>query len=37
LVQRYTEGFMNAPMPLVVPLPLLRHHVRVHDVEYLAG
>lgn len=24
-------------VPLVVPLTLLRHHVRVHQVEYLAG
>lgn len=24
-------------VPLVVPLTLLRHHVRVHHVEYLAG
>jgi uncharacterized protein YbgA (DUF1722 family) len=24
-------------VPLVVPLTLIRHHVRVHDVRYLAG
>jgi uncharacterized protein YbgA (DUF1722 family) len=24
-------------VPLVVPLTLLRHHVRAHGVEYLAG
>ena len=24
-------------MPLVVPLTLVRHHVRMHDVEYLRG
>ena len=24
-------------VPLVVPLTLLRHHVRVHDVGYLSG
>lgn len=32
-VEEYRQGFV----PLVVPLTLIRHHVRVHDVTYLAG
>jgi uncharacterized protein YbgA (DUF1722 family) len=31
------EDYRRELVPLVVPLTLLRHHVRVHDVEYLAG
>ena len=32
-IDDYRRGFI----PLVVPITLLQHHVRVHDVEYLAG
>ena len=32
-IEDYRRGFI----PLVVPITLLQHHVRVHDVEYLAG
>ena len=31
------EDYRRELVPLVVPLTLLRHHVRVYDVEYLAG
>jgi uncharacterized protein YbgA (DUF1722 family)/uncharacterized protein YbbK (DUF523 family) len=33
LIDEYRRG----RVPLVVPLVLLRHHVRAHDVAYLAG
>lgn len=29
--------YRNSLVPLVVPLTLIRHHVRVHDVRYLQG
>jgi uncharacterized protein YbgA (DUF1722 family) len=32
-IDEYRRGLV----PLVVPLTLLRHHVRVHRVEYLLG
>jgi uncharacterized protein YbgA (DUF1722 family) len=32
-IDEYRRGLA----PLVVPLALIRHHVRVHDVAYLAG
>jgi uncharacterized protein YbgA (DUF1722 family)/uncharacterized protein YbbK (DUF523 family) len=32
-IDEYRRGLV----PLIVPLTLLRHHVRVHRVEYLAG
>jgi uncharacterized protein YbgA (DUF1722 family) len=32
-IEEYRLGFV----PLVVPLTLISHHVRVHEVEYLAG
>jgi uncharacterized protein YbgA (DUF1722 family)/uncharacterized protein YbbK (DUF523 family) len=32
-IAQYRKGLI----PLVVPLTLLRHHVRVHDMKYLAG
>jgi len=32
-IEDYRLGFV----PLVVPLTLIRHHVRVHDVQYLAA
>lgn len=31
------EEYRNGLVPLVVPLTLLRHYVRLHAVEYLAG
>lgn len=31
------DEYRRALVPLIVPLTLLRHHVRVHDVAYLAG
>jgi len=31
------EDYRNQLVPLVVPLTLMRHFVRMHDVEYLAG
>jgi uncharacterized protein YbgA (DUF1722 family)/uncharacterized protein YbbK (DUF523 family) len=30
------EGYRNSTVPLIVPLTLIRHHVRVHAIEYLA-
>jgi uncharacterized protein YbgA (DUF1722 family)/uncharacterized protein YbbK (DUF523 family) len=32
-ILQYRQGLV----PLIVPITLLRHHVRVHDVEYLKG
>jgi len=31
------EDYRNGHVPLVVPVTLLRHHTRVHDVAYLNG
>lgn len=31
------EDYRHALVPLIVPITLLRHHVRVHGVPYLAG
>ena len=31
------EDYRLGLVPLIVPVTLLRHHVRVHDVPYLAG
>ena len=31
------EDYHAGLVPLIVPITLLRHHVRVHDVSYLAG
>ena len=31
------EEYRTGLVPLVVPLTLLRHYVRLHDVAYLAG
>jgi uncharacterized protein YbgA (DUF1722 family) len=31
-IEEYRQGFV----PLVVPLTLISHHVRVHAVDYLA-
>jgi uncharacterized protein YbgA (DUF1722 family)/uncharacterized protein YbbK (DUF523 family) len=33
LIEDYRKGLV----PLIVPVTLLRHHVRLHGVEYLAG
>jgi uncharacterized protein YbgA (DUF1722 family)/uncharacterized protein YbbK (DUF523 family) len=31
------EDYRHGLVPLIVPITLLKHHVRVHDVSYLAG
>ncbi len=31
------DAYRRELVPLVVPLTLLRHHVRAHNIEYLAG
>jgi uncharacterized protein YbbK (DUF523 family)/uncharacterized protein YbgA (DUF1722 family) len=31
------EDFHNGLVPLIVPITLIRHYVRIHDVEYLAN
>ena len=31
------DDYRRLLVPLVVPMTLLRHHVRVHGVSYLAG
>jgi uncharacterized protein YbgA (DUF1722 family)/uncharacterized protein YbbK (DUF523 family) len=31
------EDYRRELVPLIVPITLLRHHVRVHGIEYLAG
>jgi uncharacterized protein YbgA (DUF1722 family) len=31
------EEYRRGLVPLIVPLTLVRHHVRALDVEYLAG
>jgi uncharacterized protein YbgA (DUF1722 family)/uncharacterized protein YbbK (DUF523 family) len=31
------EEYRRGLVPLIVPITLMRHHVRVHDVAYLAG
>ena len=31
------EDYRHGLVPLVVPITLMRHHVRVHGVAYLAG
>jgi uncharacterized protein YbgA (DUF1722 family)/uncharacterized protein YbbK (DUF523 family) len=35
-LQSTIEDYRRALLPLIVPITLLRHHVRVHSVEYLA-
>ncbi len=32
-----TEDYAQQLVPLVVPLTLVRHYVRIHEVDYLAG
>jgi len=36
-LQAVVSDYARGLLPLVVPLTLLRHHVRRHQVEYLAG
>ena len=31
------EDYRAELVPLIVPITLLRHHVRMHEVSYLAG
>ena len=31
------EDYRRELVPLIVPITLIRHHVRVHNVDYLAG
>ena len=31
------DEYRRGVVPLIVPLTLLRHHVRVHDISYLSG
>ena len=36
-LQSTIEDYRRGLLPLIVPITLLRHHVRVHSVDYLAG
>jgi len=36
-LQAAIEDYRRGLVPLIVPMTLIRHHVRVHDVAYLAG
>jgi len=36
-LQSTIEDYRHGLIPLIVPVTLLRHHVRVHGVDYLAG
>jgi uncharacterized protein YbgA (DUF1722 family)/uncharacterized protein YbbK (DUF523 family) len=36
-LQTTIDEYRRGLIPLIVPVTLLRHHVRVHDVSYLAG
>ena len=36
-LQAAIEDYRLGLVPLIVPVTLIRHHVRVHDVAYLAG
>jgi uncharacterized protein YbgA (DUF1722 family)/uncharacterized protein YbbK (DUF523 family) len=36
-LQATIEDYRREMVPLIVPLTLVRHHVRCHDVAYLAG
>ncbi len=31
------ENYRHGLVPLIVPITLIRHHVRVHEIEYLQG
>jgi uncharacterized protein YbgA (DUF1722 family) len=33
----HIEDYRNGLVPLIVPVTLLRHHVRHHGVEYMLG
>jgi uncharacterized protein YbgA (DUF1722 family) len=36
-LQSTIDDYRRGLTPLIVPITLLQHHVRVHNVEYLAG
>ena len=36
-LQSTIDDYRRGLIPLIVPITLVRHHVRVHSVEYLAG
>ena len=36
-LQSTIDDYRRGLIPLIVPITLMQHHVRVHDVEYLAG
>jgi uncharacterized protein YbgA (DUF1722 family) len=36
-LQRTIEDYRREMVPLIVPITLFRHHVRHHQVGYLAG
>lgn len=36
-LQSTIDDYRRGLLPLIVPITLMRHHVRVHDVEYLKG
>jgi uncharacterized protein YbgA (DUF1722 family)/uncharacterized protein YbbK (DUF523 family) len=36
-LQQTIEDYRRGLIPLIVPITILQHHVRVHGVEYLAG
>ena len=36
-IQDVIEDFRSELVPLVVPMTLIRHHVRAHGIDYLAG
>jgi uncharacterized protein YbgA (DUF1722 family) len=36
-LQSTIDDYRRGLIPLIVPITLLQHHVRVHNVEYLAG
>ena len=37
MLQDTIDDYRRGLVPLIVPITLLRHHVRRHDVAYLAG
>ena len=36
-LQAAIEDYRLGQVPLAVPITLIRHHVRVHKIDYLAG
>ena len=36
-LQATIEDYRQGLVPLVVPIALLKHYIRLHDIEYLAG